>query len=221
MPGVPRLWSKDPPVDDERPDRSLADAWRGRFRAWPRVLNAIGDVPGRVHGWAGYLTALIAVAILTLGMFVIRRQLGVLNLTLLYLLLIVVLALWLGLGPAVLAATLGFLAFDFFFLPPLFTLTINRPGHVLALFVYLGIAITTGVLVARVRARTELALREQRRTSLLYDLNSALVRDVTLDQILQTIVARVVEVYGAQACRILLPDERGALIARARFPATE
>jgi two-component system sensor histidine kinase KdpD len=206
-------------VDDERPGRSWVAAWRVRLAVTRRALtrwSAPGVVPGRI----AYLVALAALAVLTLAMFLVRQQLGVLNLTLLYLLLIFVLALSLGVGPAVLAAILGFLAFDFFFLPPLFTLTINRPDHVLALFVYLGIAITTGVLVARVRARTELALREQRRTALLYDLNSALVRDVTLDQILPTIVARVVEVYGSQACRILLPDEDGNLTVRARFPPT-
>lgn len=211
----------DHPMGDERPDSSIVDRWRGWGGLWRRTSRTLGELPGRAQGWIGYLIALVAVSALTAGMFLIRQQLGVLNLTLLYVLLIFVLALLLGLGPAVLAAILGFLAFDFFFLPPLFALTINQADHVLALFVYLGIAVVTGVLVARVHARTELALREERRTSLLYELNSALVRDVTLDQILPAIVARVVEVYGSQACRILLPDEQGALVVRARFPASE
>ena len=211
----------DHPMGDERPDSSIVDRWRGWGGLWRRTSRTLGELPGRAQGWIGYLIALVAVSALTAGMFLIRQQLGVLNLTLLYVLLIFVLALLLGLGPAVLAAILGFLAFDFFFLPPLFALTINQADHVLALFVYLGIAVVTGVLVARVHARTALALREQRRTSLLYELNAALVRDVTLDQILPAIVARVVEVYGSQACRILLPDEEGTLVVRARFPASE
>ena len=59
-------------------------------------------------------------------MFAFRAQLGVLNVLLLYLLLTFFLALSGGLWPAVLSAVLGFLAFDFFFIPPFHTLTSRR-----------------------------------------------------------------------------------------------
>jgi two-component system, OmpR family, sensor histidine kinase KdpD len=88
------------------------------------------------------------------------------------------------------------------------------------LFVYFGIAIVTGQLVARVRQRTDEAVREGRRTTLLYELNAALVGDVTLDAILARIVERVVHVYGAERCRILLPEGDGLLVVRASFPAS-
>ena len=70
------------------------------------------------------------------------------------------------------------------------------------------------------RARTEQAVREGRRTALLYDLNAALSGEVTLDAILDRIAERVVHVYGAEGCRIVLPDDDGELVVRARFPAT-
>ena len=84
--------------------------------------------------------------------------------------------------------------------------TVARSDHVLALFVYLGVAIATAQLVCRVRERTEIADREQRRTALLYELNAALIGDVTLDCDPNAIVAQVVTVYGAARCRILLPE---------------
>jgi two-component system sensor histidine kinase KdpD len=165
-----------------------------------------------------YALAALAVAVATLLMLTVRDTLGILNVALIYLLVCFGLSLTAGAGPAVLAAVLSFLTFDFFFIPPYHTFTIGRPDHILALFVYLGVAIVTSQLVARVQARTAEAEREQRRTTLLYELNAALIGDVTLDQILATIVERVVHVYGSETGRILLPDAAGELTVRARYP---
>ena len=164
------------------------------------------------------ILALGAVTALTGIMFVFRAQLGVLNVLLLYLLLTFFLALSGGLWPAVLSAVLGFLAFDFFFIPPFHTLDVAAPDHVLALFVYLGVAVVTAHLVSGMRERTEQALRESRRMALLAELNAALIGDVTLDAILARIAERIVTVYGAQGCRVLVRGEDEELRTSAYFP---
>ena len=117
-----------------------------------------------------------------------------------------------------LSAVLGFLAFDFFFIPPFHTLDVAAPDHVLALFVYLGVAVVTAHLVSGMRARTEQALRESRRMTLLAELNAALIGDVTLDAILARIAERIVSVYGAQGCRVLVRGEDEELRTAAFFP---
>jgi two-component system sensor histidine kinase KdpD len=151
-------------------------------------------------------------------MIPLRGHLGVLNPALVYLLLVVAVALLWGDGPAISAAFVSFVALDFFFIPPTHGFSVARSDHVLALFVYLGVAVLISQLVVRARERAAAAERETLRTTLLYELNAALVRDVTLDAILGTIVDRVVHVYGAQRGRILLPDDDGALTVRASFP---
>ncbi|HEV2068013.1 MAG TPA: ATP-binding protein [Thermomicrobiales bacterium] len=163
------------------------------------------------------LIAVLVVIAATGAMVVLRPDLGLLNVGLIFLLATFILALTAGSGPAVLAAVLSFFAFNFFLIPPFYTFAITRGEHVLALFVYLGVAIVTGQLVAQVRARTAVAIREQQRTAMLYELNAALIGNITLDDILATIVERVVEVYGVARCRILLPRD-GELHVRARFP---
>lgn len=171
--------------------------------------------------WIGhwrYPAAALVVAVVTGSMAPVT--LSVLNLLLIYLLVSFVLALLFGAGPAAFGVVLSFLAFDFFFIPPFHTFSVAQPAHVLALVIYLGIATITGQLVGRVRARTELAERERARTALLYELNAALISDVTLDAILATIVEHVVHVYGAAQSRILIPDAGGRLTVRARFPAS-
>lgn len=118
-----------------------------------------------------------AVGTTTMAMLPLRERLGVLNTLFLYLLLCLALALIVGSGPAAIAAILSFLAFNFFYVPPFHTFRVSQGEHLLALVTFLGVAIVTGHLVARIRTRTEVAIREQRRTALLYELNAALIGD--------------------------------------------
>ena len=166
---------------------------------WLDLLDSLRRTP--VHR---LVLSVLAVAALTGAMLPFREQLGVLNELLLYLLLTFVLALSLGLWPAVLGAVLGFLTFDVLFIPPYLTLSVAKPDHLLALFVYLAVAIVTAHLVSGMRERTEQAERESRRSALLAELNAALIGDVTLEAILARIAERVVTVYGAQGCRVLV-----------------
>jgi two-component system sensor histidine kinase KdpD len=165
-----------------------------------------------------YVVVIVAVAATSIALVPLRSHLSVLNTLILYLLLCLALALAVGPGPAALAAVLSFLAFNFFFVPPIHTLRVAHGDHLLALVAFLGVAVVTGQLVARIRTRTEMAIREQRRTALLYELNAALIGDVTLDAILATIVERVVRIYGAASCRILQPSSQGTLKVTAHFP---
>jgi two-component system, OmpR family, sensor histidine kinase KdpD len=181
-----------------------------------RWNDAINSLRGTSVHWL--IVALVAVTALTGIMFAFRAQLGVLNVLLLYLLLTFFLALSGGLWPAVLSAILGFLAFDFFFIPPFHTLDVAAPDHVLALFVYLGVAVVTARLVSGMQAHTDEALRESRRMTLLAELNAALIGDVTLDAILARIAERIVTVYGAHGCRVLVRGEDEELRTAAYFP---
>ncbi len=143
--------------------------------------------------------------------------LDLLSVGLIFLLVIFTMALALGAGPAILAAVLSFLAINYFFTPPFHTFAVADREYLLALVIYLGVATVTGRLVARARERTATAVQEQRRTALLYELNGALIGDVTLDAVLLTIVEKVVEVYRALECRIFVPDG-DTMRVRARYP---
>ena len=58
--------------------------------------------------------------------------------------------LW-GLAVAVFTSVLSFLAWNFFFIPPIYRLTIREPRDVVAIFVFAGVAISTGWLASRER----------------------------------------------------------------------
>ncbi|HUZ00186.1 MAG TPA: DUF4118 domain-containing protein [Thermomicrobiaceae bacterium] len=153
-----------------------------------------------------YGGSLLLVAAVTPALLPFRLHLNILNVALIYLIVITVVSLRTTTGPGIAASVLAFVCFDFFFVPPYYTFSVARPDHVLALFVFLGIAVVVTQLVIRLRARTEEALRRGRRTAVLYDLSTALIGEAGLDQMLQAIVDRVREVFALETCAVLLQE---------------
>ena len=191
------------------------------YPRFSRMRRFLGPFDFRLRDRRAYVLTCLAIILTSLVMLTVRDSLGVLNVALIYLLLVFAIALTLGPGPASAGAIISFFTFDFFFIPPFHTFTITETDHVLALFVYLGVAIVTGQLISRIRLRTEIAEREQRRTTLLYELNAALIGDVTLESILNRIVERVVTVYGASRSQLLLPEDGDLLVVKASYPHGE
>ncbi len=136
-----------------------------------------------------------------------QGRLDTLNVTLLYLIVITAISLRFGTWPSILSSIAAFLAFDFFFIPPFYRFTVARADHVLALFVFLGIAILTSQLIVRIRARTMEALRRGRQTATLYELSSALISEIGLDDMMMAVVERVRQVFGVDTCAILLEED--------------
>lgn len=164
------------------------------------------------------LVAFGAVAVATIAMLPWRESLGILNVSLIFLLIVFIVAFRAGSRAATLSALMSFLLFDFFFIPPYHTFNIASRDHVLALFVYVTVAIATGRLVSHLQGRTDQAERAEARATLLAELNSALIGGVTLHSILSAIVERVVNLIDAASAQILVPNEDGSFAPRASFP---
>lgn len=188
------------------------------------VLTSVRDAGRRLGDWPkaerrNLLKAVGAVSVVTLLMLPIRGSLGPLNPALIYLVVVFGIALKAGPRAATIAALSSFALLDFFFFPPLHTFDVANQDHVLALFVYLAVAIVTSQLVSRLRSRTAMAERAERRATLLAELNSALIGGVTLGAILAAIVERVVQLTGAASAEILTPEPEQGLVPRASAPA--
>lgn len=95
------------------------------------------------------------------------------NISLVYLLLILLLASTFGLYSAVLASITAFLAFDYFLVPPRYTFTIARWEEWIALFVFLVTALLTSQLAEVMRQRIAQARRQERETRILFVLLAA------------------------------------------------
>jgi two-component system sensor histidine kinase KdpD len=83
-------------------------------------------------------------------------------------------ALWWGPGPGVVAALGSALAFDVFFIPPYYSLTVADRGDLITLLVYAAVALFAGVFAARLRRQVQRVRATGERSEALYRLSRAL-----------------------------------------------
>jgi two-component system, OmpR family, sensor histidine kinase KdpD len=117
----------------------------------------------------GFGLAVAGPLLLTLALSQVREDFELPSVLLLSLLLVVAVAAIGGIYPALLAAVGGFLLVNWYFTPPLYTFTIADGENILALAVFLAVALTVSALVslaarraaegARARAEAEALLR--------------------------------------------------------------
>ncbi len=141
------------------------------------------------------------------------------SLSMIFLLAVLANAMIQGLRASIYASLLSVLVFNFFFVPPLFTLSITRSEDIVALVAYLIVAILTSNLTGRTKEQAEAAERRESRTAALLGLSSRIAAAVGLEQVLQAIVAEVAKNLNAHVV-VLLP-ENGSLAARSSMPETE
>lgn len=119
----------------------------------------------RRHGWGapiGYAMTLLAVALVTGVGTALLHVLDLGNVALLYLLPVMMAASLYNLRTGLFAGLVSSLAYNFFFLPPVGTLSVSNPENVVSIFVLLGVAIATSQLTARVRAQADMAAASAR-----------------------------------------------------------
>jgi len=139
--------SRDRPP--ERPDAHDAATEQAEHRRRHRAP------PGR--GIAGYVLAVAVTAAIVLAAPPIRDAVDPVATGFGFLVLVVACVALGGLGPGIVASVLGFIAFNFYFLPPYETLVIAKAHDVIVLFVFLGLSVLISVLVARADARARAA----------------------------------------------------------------
>jgi two-component system sensor histidine kinase KdpD len=141
------------------------------------------------------------------------------NLVMIYLLGAAVAALRLGRGPASAAAVANVLAFDFFFVPPRYSLAVADFQYVVTFGVMLAVALIIATLVANLRAQTRLAGTRERRTALLYAMSRELVATRALEDLARVAVKHVAESFASHAV-VLVPDASGRLRHPSSSPTT-
>lgn len=111
-----------------------------------------------------------------------------------------------GIGPGVFASFLGFVVFNFFFLPPYNTFLIGRPEYVVVLFVNLGLSVVISVLLGRSTERAHAAEDREAELRTLQDLSRDLVVRQPGPEAYQHIVERVLETFGYERGALFVQD---------------
>lgn len=125
-------------------------------------------------GWTGYLAAIAFVVVASFAGNVLARFVSLPNVSMLYLLAVLAPALLYGVWPAVLASFLSFAAYNYLFLDPTGTFTIARPHELLALTIFLIIAVVISAVAGQAREQMRASARRTRAARRLYEFTRTL-----------------------------------------------
>jgi len=160
-----------------------------------------------------YALAIIAVASATGALHLLRHALSTPIIALLFLLPVGASALW-GLGPGLAAAFAAFLAFNYFFIEPRYTLIVHQTQDVLALVVFLIVAIVISQLVGRAQSSRAMAEAREQEATHLYALSTALAGLRDNHEVARTLDAHLREIIRPTSVEIMIrPSEQAAPVA--------
>lgn len=124
--------------------------------------------------WFDYALALVATLLASTLAWGVASVLPLPNISLVFLAAVLLVAVRSSLGPALACAAMSFLTYDFLFIPPNFSFSIQREEDVLTLLFFLLMAALTGNLAARQRRQLQALRDTQEETSELLDLSRKL-----------------------------------------------
>ncbi len=119
-------------------------------------------------------------------------------------------------GPAIFAAILSALSWNFLFIPPKFTFHIQEAADVMMIITYFAVASLAGALTSKIRRQSDELRQRAQRTSLLYDFSRELSSAHGIDAIAST-AGRFVERTLEGPCRFVLRGEDGQLAQAGYF----
>lgn len=164
----------------------------------------------RVHGYAraaGVVLMTIAIA------FMANQVVSHASLSLLFLTGVLVVSAWTGLGPSLLASLLSFLALNFFFTQPYYTLEVENEADVAMLGFFVLMAAITGNLAARMRRQVVERRASLERTSNLYEFSRRMASAIGADDVLKALVDHISRSIGC-GVQVFVPDKLESLELR-------
>ncbi|MBP3043079.1 DUF4118 domain-containing protein [Arthrobacter jiangjiafuii] len=117
-----------------------------------------------------------------------------------YQLLVILVALAGGIWPALFAALLSGITLDYFFIQPLYTVTVATPEHALALILYIVNAVLVSFVVDRAARRSRTARRAAAESELLASVAGNVLRG---EDALAALVSRTREAFNLTSVRLL------------------
>ncbi|WP_345764545.1 DUF4118 domain-containing protein [Diaminobutyricibacter sp. McL0608] len=178
----------------------VSHAAAGSGLALPRYSGGL-TARRRIYGFA---LALIAGPLLTVLLVSLRSPESMTADVLSYQLLVVLVALVGGIWPALFAALLSGITLDYFFVAPLYTITISEPLHLLALVLFLVIAALVSLVVDQAARRSRAAKRATAEAELLATVAGGVIRG---EDALQALVTRTREAFSLTGVRLVSGGE--------------
>jgi two-component system sensor histidine kinase KdpD len=161
-----------------------------------------------------YATAAVAAA---LGIGELLTKLTPIpNLSMVFLMAVLLTAVSFGSWPAVYASVLSFLVYNFFFIEPVYTFTIAEPYELLALVIFLAVAVVTSALAGRVREQATISAGRMRAMRRLYEFTRRLSGLASFDAVAEGAASEIHASLGRAV--VVLLEQDGDLTLTAAWP---
>jgi two-component system sensor histidine kinase KdpD len=187
-------------VTTHSPPAELAEPYRDTGSLAPSRSSPLIERAGRAGGLVAGFALVLAV---TGAIELLKAHVPVLSLSVLYLLAVLPVAVVWGLGLSLVASVLSMLAFNFFFLPPLYTLTLADSRNWFALTAF----VVTSVVVSELAAAQR---RRARESALLAEIATSLLERGDVTAQLDRIGAESARALQVERATITLGDEEAA-----------
>lgn len=199
------------------PDLDLLETGRGERREEPPEPQTTETVETEMpveHGkknrhWR-YVWTVAACVLTTLIATPMHGYFELANIVMLFLLMVLLVAIRFGRGPAIVAAFLGVASFDFFFVPPRLSFAVSDFQYTVVFAVMLIVGLVSGQLTAGLRYQARVATLRENRARALYEFSRALSGALQSDQIFEITRNFVQRSFRSKAI-VLLPDSADRL----------
>lgn len=158
-----------------------------------------------------YFLSILAVLITVVLCLPLSIEAGYQSVSFILLFVVLILSIFFRLGPVLLASAVSALAWNFFFIPPRYTLKITEPENLLVFCMFFVVALVTGTLTSKVRKQERLTRKREEKTNALFHLTNQLASADNTEKIIEISREDIKKYFGLDAC-FLLQDGIGKLI---------
>lgn len=173
------------------------------------------DTDPLASAWARYLASIAMMAAATIVAIAVDSKVHIPNLSLVFVIPVIIAGVGLGLGPSLCAAVVGALAFNFFLTEPRYSLAVDDPSNIWAI----GLLFVVGLIASGVaftsRRRAADAERLRVQATIVQRYSRDVVAADNVDSILSITSRSLATLFRAPAVAILIADDKVVSIKRA------
>lgn len=157
-----------------------------------------------------YLRTLAGLAGVTMLGSLLTGYIGYKSVGFVYLLAVMLTGLFYGLGPVLLAALLGAVGWNYFFIPPLYAFHIYDTADIIMCAVYFVTALIMGSLTYRIRSRERLLRQREERNDTMYGIVETIALSLGREECVKKLCGKIGTVLDGE-CAALFRDSKGEL----------
>jgi two-component system sensor histidine kinase KdpD len=177
------------------------------------------QIPPLASKLLAFLLPVLAIAIITSALYLLRGSLNTSTIALIYLLPVLISTTLWGLGSGIFCGLSAFLSYNYFFLSPYYTFVVHRTQDLTALLIFLVVAILISQLVGQAKSNLAAAVAREHETNTLYELSLSLAGVNALEEIETVIASQTAETFLAERVELVVETLYGIASQTLVIPA--